>query len=101
MPYLHCLLLIDLRSRKLLEMTKPGLIKCEEDLSAEAQVFTLDRNRSKLATYATSALETLREIGADVTLENAYQPVARSRRPGRSDERPRLGPSDDPSTRVG
>jgi hypothetical protein len=43
--------LIDRRSRKLLEMTKPGLIKCEEGLSAEAQVFTLDRNRSKWATY--------------------------------------------------
>jgi hypothetical protein len=43
--------LIDLRSRTLLEMTKPGLIKCEEGLSAEARVFTLDRNRGKLATY--------------------------------------------------
>ena len=50
--------LIDLRSRKLLEMTKPGLIKCEKSLSAEAQVFTLDRNRSKLATY-TFAFHTL------------------------------------------
>jgi hypothetical protein len=43
--------LIDLRSRTLLEMTKPGLIKCEEGLSAEARVLTLDRNRGKLATY--------------------------------------------------
>jgi hypothetical protein len=50
--------LIDLRSRKLLEMTKPGLIKCEEGLSAEARVFTLDRNRSWLATY-TFAFHTL------------------------------------------
>jgi hypothetical protein len=43
--------LIDRHSRKLLEMTKPGLIKCEEVLPAEARVFTLDYDRSKWASY--------------------------------------------------
>jgi hypothetical protein len=43
--------LIDRRSRKLLQMTKPGLIKCEEALQKEARVFTLDHDRSKWASY--------------------------------------------------
>ena len=56
LPVLFCV--IDARSRNLLEMTKPGLIKYEEALPADARVFTRDHKSGKLI-RCTTGLRTL------------------------------------------
>ena len=57
--------------------------------------------KNQAQTHIAAALETLREIGADVTLENAYHLLLDQARLGRSDDRSRVRSSDRPPPGTG